>query len=154
MESGEVLVQAGEDPNEPEYMVSLFLTADYSLNNIDTMPYWCEELLQSKGTAYFALAATVHVMDLTTFAKVECYQRYHKHCAQLKADQRAIITEIEQEDEELSEIWHRLEGWCLHEHIGHLQNCLNLCWEPEPFHGLHCNYSHQNHCRTGPGGPA
>jgi len=86
MESGEVLAQAGEDPNEPEYMVSLFLTADYSLNNIDTMPYWCEELLQSKGTAYFALAATVHVMDLTAFTKVECYQCYHKHCAQLKAD--------------------------------------------------------------------
>jgi len=73
IKSGEVLAQAGEDPNEPEYMVSLFLTADYSLDNIDTMPYWYEELLQSKGAAYFALAAAVHVMDLTAFTEVEHY---------------------------------------------------------------------------------
>jgi hypothetical protein len=86
MGSGEVVAWAGEDPDEPEYVVSLFLTADYSLDDIDTMPYWCEELLQSKGAAYFALATVVHAMDLTAFTKVKRYQHHHECCSQLKVD--------------------------------------------------------------------
>jgi len=59
IESGEVIMWAREDPDKLEYIVSLFLTVDYSPNDIDTMPYWCEELLQLKEAAYFALAAVV-----------------------------------------------------------------------------------------------
>ena len=129
------MAQAGEDPNKPEYVVSLFLTADYSPNDINTMPYWCKEILQSKGVAYFALAAAVHAMDLTAFTEVEHYQCHHERQAQLKADRHTIIAEINQEDEELSGIWHCLKGWCLYEQVRHLQNHLNLRWEPEPFYG-------------------
>jgi hypothetical protein len=71
--SGEVITQAGEDPNEAEYVVSLFLTTNYSLEEIDTMPYCCEELLQSNGAPFFALATAVHSMDLTASAEVKCY---------------------------------------------------------------------------------
>ena len=89
------MAQAGEDPDEPEYVVSLFLTVDYSPNDINTMPYWCEELLQSKGAAYFALAAVVHAMDLTAFTKVKHYQCHHEHRAQLEADHHAINAKID-----------------------------------------------------------
>jgi hypothetical protein len=84
--SGEVIVRAGEDPNEPEYVVPLYLSTDYSPGDINTMPYWCKELLQSNGAPFFTLAMTVHALDLTTSAEVECYHCHHKHRAQLKAN--------------------------------------------------------------------
>jgi hypothetical protein len=119
--SGEVVARAGEDPNEPEYVVPLHLSTDYSPGDVDTMPYWCEELLQSNGAPFFALATTVRTLDLTASAEVEHYHCHHERQAQLEADRCAIIAEIEREDEELTSIRHRLEGWRLHERVGHLQ---------------------------------
>jgi hypothetical protein len=113
--SGEVIVQAGEDPDEPEYVVLLYLSTDYSLGDIDTILYWCKELLQSNGAPFFALATTVHALDLTASAEVECYHCHHERRAQLEANQHAIISEIEREDKELTSIRHCLEGWWLHE---------------------------------------
>jgi hypothetical protein len=43
--SGEVVTRAGEDPDKPEYVVPLHLTTDYSPGDVDTMLYWCKELL-------------------------------------------------------------------------------------------------------------
>ena len=76
--SGEVIVWAGEDADKAEYIVPLYLSIDYSQGNLNTMPYWCEELLQSIGAPFFALATTVHSLDLTTSAEVECYQCHHQ----------------------------------------------------------------------------
>jgi hypothetical protein len=84
--SGEVIARAGEDPNEPEYVVPLHLTTDYSPGEVDTMPYWCEELLQSNGATFFSLATTVRALDLTASAKVKCYHCHHKRQAQLEAN--------------------------------------------------------------------
>jgi hypothetical protein len=84
--SGEVIVRAGEDPNEPEYVVPLYLSTNYSLGDVNTMLYWCEELLQSNGAPFFALATMVHMLDLTTSAEVEHYHHHHKRRAQLKAN--------------------------------------------------------------------
>jgi hypothetical protein len=113
--SGEVVARAGEDADEAEYVVPLYLPTDYSRGDIDTMPYWCEELLQSTGTPFFAMAMAVRNIDLTASTEVERYQRHHQRRAQLEADRHAIIAEIEREDEELTTIRHRLEGWRLHE---------------------------------------
>jgi hypothetical protein len=84
--SGEIVAQAGEDPNEPEYVVLLFLSTDYSPGEINTMPYWCEELLQSNGAPFFTLATVVHAMDLTASIEVERYHCHHEQHAQLEAD--------------------------------------------------------------------
>jgi hypothetical protein len=119
--SGEVVARVGEDPDEPEYVVPLHLMTDYSPGDVNTMPYWCEELLQSNGAAFFALAMAVRAMDLTASAEVKHYHHHHERRAQLEADRRAIITEIEREDKELTSICHRLEGWQLYERVGHLQ---------------------------------
>jgi hypothetical protein len=152
--SGEVVARAGEDPNEPEYVVPLHLTTNYSPGDVDTMPYWCEKLLQSNGAAFFALATMVRALDLTASAEVECYHRHHEQRAQLKADQRAIIAEIEREDEELTSICHCLEGWRLHERVGHLQYHCDLIRERTPFHAPHHYYPRQACPGAEPGGPA
>ena len=76
--SGEVIAQAGEDPDEPEYVVPLHLSTDYSPGDVDTMPYWCEELLQSNGAPFFALATTVRALDLTASTEVERYHHHHE----------------------------------------------------------------------------
>jgi hypothetical protein len=78
LRSGEVIARAGEDPDKPEYVVPLHLSTDYSPGDIDSMPYWCGELLQSNGAAFFTLAMTVHAMDLTASAEVKHYHRHHK----------------------------------------------------------------------------
>jgi hypothetical protein len=124
--SREVVAQAGEEADEAEYVVPLYLPTDYSRGELDTMPYWCEELLQSTGGPFFALATAVRALDLTASAEVERYQRHHQRRAQLEADRRAIIAEIDREDEELTTIRHRLEGWRLHERVAHLQHRRNL----------------------------
>ena len=141
LRSGEVIVRAGEDPDEPEYVVLLHLSTDYSPGDVDTMPYWCEELLQSNGAPFFALAMTVHALDLTASTEVERYHRHHEQRAQLKADRRTIIAEIEREDEELTSIHHCLEGWRLHERVGHLQYRRDLVRERTPFHAPRRYYS-------------
>ena len=84
--SGEVITQAGEDPDEPEYVVPLHLSTDYSPGDVDTMLYWCKELLQSNRATFFALATTVHTLDLTASAKVEHYHHHHERQAQLEAN--------------------------------------------------------------------
>ena len=132
--SGEVVARVGEDPDEPEYVVLLHLATDYSPGDVDTMPYWCEELLQSNRAPFFALATTVRALDLTASTKVECYHHHHERRAQLEADRRAIIVEIERENEELTSICHRLEGWQLYERVGHLQYHHDLIRERTPFH--------------------
>jgi hypothetical protein len=76
--SGEVIARAGEDPDEPEYVVPLHLATDYSPGDVNTMPYWCEELLQSNGAAFFALAMAVRAMDLTASAEVKRYHHHHE----------------------------------------------------------------------------
>jgi hypothetical protein len=152
--SGEVIARAGEDPDEPEYVVPLHLSTDYSPGDVDTMPYWCEELLQANGAPFFALAATVRALDLTASTEVKRYHRHHKRRAQLEADQRAIIAEIEREDEELTGICHRLEGWRLHERVGHLQYRRDLVRERTPFHAPRRYYPRRARPGTGPGGPA
>ena len=152
--SGEVVARAGEDPDEPEYVVPLHLATNYSPGEVDTMPYWCEELLQSNGAAFFTLATTVRVLNLTTSAEVECYHCHHERRAQLKANRHAIIAEIEREDEELTSIRHCLEGWRLHERVGHLQYRRNLVREHTPFHTPRCYYPQRAHPGAGPGGPA
>jgi len=78
LRSGEVIARAGEDPDKPEYVVPLHLATDYSPGDVDTMPYWCEELLQSNGAAFFALASTVRALDLTTSTEVEHYHCHHE----------------------------------------------------------------------------
>jgi hypothetical protein len=127
--SGEVVARAGEEADEAEYVVPLYLPTDYSRGELDTMPYWCEELLQSTGGPFFALATAVRALDLTASAEVERYQRHHQRRAQLEADRRAIVAEIDREDEELTTIRHRLEGWRLHERVAHLQHRRDLLHE-------------------------
>jgi hypothetical protein len=76
--SGEVVARAGEDPDELEYVVPLYLPTDYSCGELDTMLYWCEELLQSTGAPFFTLAMVVRGLDLTASAEVEQYQHHHQ----------------------------------------------------------------------------
>jgi hypothetical protein len=120
--SREVIAQAEEDVDKAEYMVPLNLPTDYSHRELNTMPYWCEELLQSTGTPFFALAMVVRSLDLTASAEIKWYQCHHQQQSQLKADRHAIITEIKHEDEELTTICHCLEEWHLHEWVAHLQH--------------------------------
>jgi hypothetical protein len=120
--SGEVVARAGEEADEAEYVVPLYLPTDYSRGELDTMPYWCKELLQSTGAPFFTLAMVVYRLDLMASAEVKWYQCHHQWHSQLEADRQAIITEIEWEDKELISIHHHLEGWQLHEQVTHLQH--------------------------------
>ena len=74
MGNGEVLARAGEEEDEPEYVVSLYLESNYSQHPTSPMPWWFLELLQGPSTPYNTLAETVcQLPDMAAFAKVERY---------------------------------------------------------------------------------
>jgi len=70
--NGEVVARAGEHADKLEYVVSLFLPADYSQCPTSTLPLWFIELLQARGGAYHTLAkAACNLKHPTTYAEVE-----------------------------------------------------------------------------------
>src|SRR5216684_288444 len=100
MGNGEVIARAGERDDEPEYVVSLYLPSDYSTRPTALLPPWFLELLQANGGAYHTLAeAACGLEHPAAFAEVERYRRHHTHRAELEVARRAIIADIEKEDE-------------------------------------------------------
>ena len=130
MGNGEVVARAGEQINEPEYMVSLYLPSDYSQRPTAPLPMWFIELLQTRGGAYHTLAEVAHSLKHpTAFAEVEQYSHHHQRRAELKVDQQAITAEIEQEDDMLQGIEHCMEAYSLHEQLTQLEGRMDI----------HCN---------------
>jgi len=102
MGNGEVVARAGERANEPEYVVSLYLPSDYSTRPTALLPPWFLELLQANGGAYHTLAEAARGLEHpAAFAEVERYRRHHTHRAKLEVARRAIIADIEKEDDAL-----------------------------------------------------
>jgi hypothetical protein len=75
MGSGEVVLRARESVGEPEYMVSLYLNANYSPDvPIDPMPIWFYELLNRLPQVFHTLRqATCCLDNPAVYTKVECY---------------------------------------------------------------------------------
>ena len=87
MGNGEVVTRAGEDVDEPEYIVSLYLHADYSQCPTSSMPPWFIKLLQSHGGPYHTLAEAAHTLENpTAYTKVKRCHRQHKRHVELKTD--------------------------------------------------------------------
>jgi len=63
MGNGEVVARAREHMDKPEYMVSLYLQANYSLCPTSRMPQWFIKLLQMQGGPYHTLAEVAHALD-------------------------------------------------------------------------------------------
>ena len=155
MGNGEVVARAGEHANEPEYVVSLYLPSDYSQRPTASLPHWFLELLQARGGAYHTLAEVARGLEHpAAFAKVERYSRHHMRCAELKVVRRAIMADIDKEDNTLQGIKHRMEAYGLHERLAALEGQMDICQEL-PGHNnfvTHCPNSRRHH-RGGPGGP-
>ncbi len=154
MGNGEVVARAGEHVNEPEYVVSLYFLSDYSQRPTTSLPHWFLKLLQARGGAYHTLAEVACSLDHPAmFAEVERYSRHHQRHAKLEVTRRAITAEIEQEDDSLQGIEHRMEAYRLHERLAALKGRMDICCNLSG-----CSYvmRHPNsHChhRGGPGGP-
>ena len=102
MGNEEVVARASERANEPEYVVSLYLPSDYSMHPTALLPPWFLELLQANRGAYHTLAeAACGLEHPTAFTEVERYRHHHTHRAELEVARRAIIADIEKEDDTL-----------------------------------------------------
>ena len=96
MGNGKVIARAEEHADEPEYIVSLFLPADYSQHPTLTLPPWFVKLLQARGGAYHTLAEAAHNLEHpATYAKVKQYGCHHQRHTELEVNQRAIMAKIE-----------------------------------------------------------
>ncbi len=127
MGNSEVIAQAGENADKPKYVVSLFLPADYSQCPTSPLPQWFIKLLQSRGGPYHTLAEVARALEHpTAYAEVKCYCCHHERHAELEVNRRAIIAEMEQEDDALSSIEHHMEGWGIHECLAHLEGHLDI----------------------------
>jgi len=96
MGNGKVITRAGEHADKLEYVVSLFLPANYSQRPTSTLPQWFVKLLQSRGGPYYTLAEAACALEHPTmYAEVKRYCHHHKRCAELEVNRWAIVAEIE-----------------------------------------------------------
>jgi len=153
--NGEVVTRAGERANEPEYVVSLYLPSDYSTRPTALLPPWFLELLQASGGAYHTLAEAAHGLEHpAAFTEVERYCRHHMHRAELEVARRAIIADIDKEDNTLQGIEHRMEAYRLHERLAALEGRMDICQElPGCNNFVTHRPNSRRHRRGGPGGP-
>src|SRR6266853_1949667 len=125
--NGEVLARAGERADEPEYVVSLYLPSDYSTRPTALLPPWFVELLQASGGAYHTLAEAARgLKHPAAFTEVERYRRHHTHRAELEVARRAIIADIDKEDDTLQRIEHRMEAYGIHERLAALNERIDI----------------------------
>src|SRR6266851_1810403 len=155
MGNREVVARAGEQANEPEYVVSLYLPSDYSTRPTALLPPWFLELLQASGGAYHTLAeAACGLKHPAAFAEVERYRRHHMHRAELKVARQAIIADIDKEDDALQGIEHRMEAYGLHERLAALEGRMDIRQELPRHHNFVTRRPNsRRHRRGGPGGP-
>ena len=154
MGNGEVLARAGEEEDEPEYVVSLYLESNYSQHPTSPMPRWFLELLQGPGAPYNTLAETVRQLpDMAAFTEVERYRRHHKHRATLKAQRRTIIAELDLKDAHLDGIQFRMEEYGLHECVAILANRVDIRPRDLPGQAQPQRQHSRRFCHPGPGGP-
>src|SRR6266851_21387 len=153
--NGEVVARAGEWADEPEYVVSLYLPSDYSTRPTALLPPWFVELLQANGGPYHTLAEAARGLDHpAAYAEVERYRRHHAHRAELKVARRAIVAEIDKEDDTLQGIEHRMEAYGLHERLAALEGRMDIRAElPGRHNFVSCRTNSRRHRRGGPGGP-
>src|SRR5216683_3655605 len=156
MGNGEVVARAGERANEPEYVVSLYLPSDYSTRPTALLPPWFLELLQANGGAYHTLAEAVRGLEHpAAFTEVERYRRHHTHRAELEVARRAIVADIDKEDDALQGIEHRMEAYRLHERHATLEGRMDIRQElPSRHNFVTRRPNSRRHRRGGPGGPA
>src|SRR6266853_4663980 len=155
MGNGEVVTRAGERANEPEYVVSLYLPSDYSTRPTTLLPPWFVELLQANGGPYHTLAEAARGLDHpAAYAEVERYRRHHTHRAELEVARRAIIAEIDKEDDALQGIEHRMEAYGLHERLAALEGRMDICQELPGRHNFVTRRPNsRRHRRGGPAAP-
>ena len=155
MGNGEVVARAGERVDEPEYMVSLYLPSDYSQCPTASLPHWFLELLQARGGAYHTLAEVARGLEHpTAFAEVERYSRHHMRRAEFEVAQRAIMADIDKEDDMLQGIEHRMEAYGLHERLAALEGRMDIRQELPGCHNFVTRRPNsRRHRRGGPGGP-
>src|SRR5216683_3300888 len=153
--NGEVVARAGERADEPEYVVSLYLPSDYSTRPTALLPPWFVELLQANGGPYHTLAEAARGLDHpAAYAEVERYRRHHTHHAELEVARRAIIAEIDKEDDALQGIEHRMEAYGLHERLAALEGRMDIRAELPGRHNFVTRRTNsRRHRRGGPGGP-
>ncbi len=153
--NGEVVARAGERADEPEYVVSLYLPSDYSTRPTALLPPWFLELLQASGGAYHTLAEAARGLDHpAAFAEVEQYRRHHTHRAELEVARRAIVADIDKEDDTLQGIEHRMEAYGLHERLAALEGRMDIRAELPGRHNFVSRRTNsRRHRWGGPGGP-
>src|SRR6266851_259817 len=151
----EVVARAREQADEPEYVVSLYLPSDYSTRPTTLLPPWFLELLQASGGAYHTLAEAARgLKHPAAFAEVERYRRHHTHRAELEVAQRAIVADIDKEDDTLQGIEHRMEAYGLHERLAALEGRMDIRQElPGRRNFITRRPNSRRHRRGGPGGP-
>src|SRR6266853_5580136 len=153
--NGEVVARAGKRADEPEYVVSLYLPSDYSTRPTALLPPWFLEILQANGGAYHTLAEAARGLEHpAAFAEVERYCRHHTHRAELEVARRAIIADIDKEDDALQGIEYRMEAYSLHERLAALEGRMDICQELPGRHNFVTRHTQsRRHHQGGPGGP-
>jgi hypothetical protein len=148
-DNGRVLCLPGKEHHEDPYAVDLFLSPDYSLQDItEPIPIWFNTLLNGPSPTYHTLCrAIANLNDWNATAKVECYRQQDDRLRHLHDELAIIQAEVHLAEDDLAACRYRIEAARIPSHILNLEG---RAWsEDYPAHRRTLGRgSHR-----GPGGP-
>jgi hypothetical protein len=122
-DDGQVLCLPGKEHHEEPYAVDLFLSPDYSSQDVaEPIPIWFNTLLNGPSPAYHTLCrAVANLDDWNATAKVECYRQQDDHLRHL-CDKLAIVqAEVHLAEDDLAACRYRIEATRIPSHIPNLK---------------------------------
>jgi hypothetical protein len=122
-DDGRVLCLPGKELHEDPYAIDLFLSPDYSSQDVaKPIPIWFNTLLNSPSPAYHTLhRAVADLDDWNATAEVEHYRRQDDRLHHL-CDELAIIqAEVHLTEDDLAACRYRIEAACIPARIPNLE---------------------------------
>jgi hypothetical protein len=111
-DDGRVLCLPGKEHHEDPYAIDLFLSPNYSSQDVaEPIPIWFNTLLNGPTPAYHTLCRTVaDLNDWNATTKVECYRRQDDRLRHLHDELAIIQAEVHLTEDDLAACRYRIEA--------------------------------------------
>jgi hypothetical protein len=148
-DDGRVLLLPGKEQNKEPYAIDLFLSPDYSSQDVaEPIPIWFNTLLNGPTPAYHTLRrAIADLDDWNATAEIECYRRQDDRLRHLRDELAIIQAKVHLAEDDLAACRYRIEAARIPSRIPNLKG---RAWsEDYPAHQRTLGRG----ARQGPGGP-
>jgi hypothetical protein len=148
-DDGRVLCLPGKEHHKDPYAVDLFLTPDYSSQDVaKPLPIWFNILLNGPSPAYHTLrCAVANLDDWNATTEIEHYRRQDDRLHHLRDELAIVQAEVHLTEDDLVACCYRIEAACIPSRIPNLEG---RAWS-EDYPARRRTLGRGTH--RGPGGP-